>query len=56
MWVERNFSSVDAVREVVANLRFFTNESATITVGAALLSADTHVWQQAMNGELTRAA
>ena len=29
-WVERNFASPDAVREVVANLRFFTNESATI--------------------------
>src|SRR5258708_28837368 len=29
-WVERNFASADAVHEVVANLRFFRNESAAI--------------------------
>ena len=29
-WVERNFSSVDAVREVVENIRFFKAESARI--------------------------
>ena len=28
MWVEQNFDSTDAVREVVANLRFFREESA----------------------------
>ena len=30
MWVEQNFDSTDAVREVVANLRFFREESADI--------------------------
>ncbi|SHL46845.1 hypothetical protein [Bradyrhizobium lablabi] len=29
-WVERNFGDIEAVREVVANLRFFTAESARI--------------------------
>jgi hypothetical protein len=29
LWVERNFDSLDAVREVVANIRFFKAESAT---------------------------
>jgi hypothetical protein len=30
LWVERNFNSLDAVREVVANIRFFKTESARI--------------------------
>jgi hypothetical protein len=30
LWVERNFNNVDAVREVVANIRFFKAESARI--------------------------
>ena len=30
VWVEQNFDSTDAVREVVANLRFFREESADI--------------------------
>jgi hypothetical protein len=30
LWVERNFNSVEAVREVVANIRFFKTESARI--------------------------
>ena len=30
LWVEQNFASLDAVREVVANIRFFKGESATI--------------------------
>ena len=30
VWVEQNFASVDAVREVVANIRFFREESADI--------------------------
>jgi len=28
IWVERNFSSLDAVRQVVSNIRFFRAESA----------------------------
>jgi hypothetical protein len=30
LWIERNFNNLDAVREVVANLRFFKSESARI--------------------------
>jgi hypothetical protein len=30
LWVEQNFASLDAVREVVANIHFFRAESATI--------------------------
>ena len=30
LWVERNFNSVEAVREVLANIRFFKAESARI--------------------------
>jgi hypothetical protein len=30
LWVEQNFASLDAVREVVANIRFFRAESARI--------------------------
>jgi hypothetical protein len=30
LWVERNFNSLDAVRDVVANIRFFRAESAQI--------------------------
>ena len=30
-WIERNFENVDAVREVVANLKFFGPDAATFS-------------------------